>query len=189
MQYPERKGGHPAAIKPVGTQAATIVIRNNTIDGRAAAASAVCIMVGTNLNTQSSTVVSGNTCWQSGQFSAFMGGWAGTPLFFAPFWLNDALVFGNTFSGSSFLGFAFLNFTYASPLPNVVDVQSDSFNRARGNIIAQNDLSSWFSTEADISLGPLTSGNVFRGAFSGIVTDLGTLNVVSQDRRKRRGMK
>jgi len=169
-----RHGGHPAAIKPIDAEATLIVIRDNWIDSRKAYRSAVCIMTGDG-NDDSATIVEGNTCLLNGQFAAILGGWAGTPNFFNPFYLQNATIRGNRFVGKALLGIALMDFTY---LRN--DAQA-VVNRGHDNVMYRNDVSRFVATRAAVYLGPQTHDNVIVEDVRGRLVDQGTDNTV--DRR------
>jgi hypothetical protein len=176
LAFPHEQGGHPAAIKLVGNEALYNLVDENQVDTAVADASAVCILTGTNLNLASTTRVSKNTCTMNGQFGAFVGGWAGTPLFFPPFWVNDMFFVENVLNGSAKFGVSFMNFTY---IVNGVPLESQtSVSRSHGNFIVNNDMSRFETSHADLFFDVSTSNNVAIGEFRGSIINLGEQNEI-----------
>lgn len=163
-------GGHPAAVKVAGASARTLSIEDNvvTVNGWA---TAVCIMPGL-VNAESRTVIRGNRCAMSGQFAALLGGWAGNPGFFPPFFLRNALVEDNDFRGEAELGIGFLDWTYRPA------ASASLVNEASGNVLRGNRMQALRTNQAAVYFGEHTHDNVFVGHPHGAVIDLGTGNVV-----------
>ncbi len=166
-----RHGGHPAALKPLDSEATLVVVRGNRIDMRNAPLSAVCIMTG-NSNDESLTLIEGNTCIMNRQFAAILGGWAGTPNFFNASYMQNATIRENRFVGIGHLGIALKNFTYLN------NADMTLINKGHDNVAYNNDLRAFRTVRAEVDLGIMTHDNVFVDPFRGRVVDLGTDNTV-----------
>lgn len=166
-----RHGGHPAAIKPLDSEATLVVIRNNTVDMSDAPPSAVCVMTG-NSNEESLTLIEDNTCIMNRQFAAVLGGWAGTPNFFNPSYMQNATIRGNRFLGIAHLGIALLNFTYLR------NTDMTLVNKGHDNIAYNNDVRAFRSVRAAIDLGVMTRDNLIVDDFRGRIVNRGFHNTV-----------
>ncbi len=168
----KRHGGHPVAIKPIDVEAAKIFILGNDIDTRQAPMTAVCMMTGDS-NPASQTIIAGNLCMMNGQFAAILGGWAGTPGFFQPFFMQNATIVHNIFLGKSLLGIGLMDFTYLnSPAMTLV-------NTGHANSVHDNYGSGFLATKAAVFLGPQTTGNTIVNNMRGGIIDQGTGNTVT----------
>ena len=170
----KRHGGHPVAIKPIDVEAANIFILGNDIDSRQAPKSAVCIMTG-DKNPASKTVIAGNLCVMNGQFAAVLGGWAGTPGFFQPFFMQNTTIVRNIFLGKALLGIGLMNFTYLNNAAMTLT------NTGHANNVHDNYGSGFLGVKAAIFLGPQTTGNTIVNNMRGGVIDQGTGNTVTRN--------
>jgi len=168
-----RHGGHPAAIKPLDSEATLVVIRNNEVDMRAAPLTSVCIMTG-NGNEESLTLIEDNTCVMNRQFAAILGGWAGTPNFFNPSYMQNATIRGNRFVGRAHLGIALKNFTFLN------DPDMTLINKGHDNVLYNNDARAFRTLRAAIDLGVMTHDNVVVDDFRGRVVNRGFHNFVQE---------
>ena len=166
-----RHGGHPAAIKPLDSEATLVVIRNNQVDMRNAPLTAVCIMTG-NSNDESLTLIEDNTCTMNRQFAAILGGWAGTPNFFNPSYMQNATIRGNRFLGIAHLGIALMNFTYLR------NTDMTLINKGHDNIAYNNDVKSFRTVRAAVDLGVMTRDNLIVDDFRGRIVNRGFHNTV-----------
>ena len=181
----KRHGGHPAAIKPIDAQAKLIVIQDNSIDCRNAYPTAIGIMTG-NSNANSKTIIENNHCQMNHQFAGILGGWAGTPGFFDPFYMQNAEIRNNTFSGHALFGLAWLDFNFVNskgvPVADMAVV-----NKASNNVVEGTDLSDFSWARAAAYLGPSTHNNTLTGPFRGRVRNPvkndGTDNTIYGDRQ------
>ena len=166
-----RSGGHPAVLKPIDSEAALVVVRNNQIDMRQGPKTAVCIMTG-NGNEESFTYIEKNTCIMKDQFAAVLGGWAGTPGFFNPSYMQNATIRTNRFLGRAHLGFAMINFTFLK-IPNMTLI-----NKGHDNVFYDNDMRVFRATRATVDLGALTRDNIIIDDLRGKVVNRGFHNTV-----------
>ena len=168
----KRHGGHPVAIKPIDVEATKIFILGNDIDSRQAPRSAVCIMTG-DRNPASKTVIAGNLCEMNGQFAAVLGGWAGTPGFFQPFFMQNTTIIRNIFLGKALLGIGLMDFTYLNNAGMMLT------NTGHANSVHDNYGSGFLGVKAAVFLGPNTAGNTIVNNMRGGVMDQGTGNTVT----------
>jgi hypothetical protein len=175
-----RHGGHPAAIKPIDSEAALVIIRGNRIDMSDGPRTGVCIMTG-NANDLGSTRIVDNTCVMKGQFAAVLGGWAGTPGFFNPSYMQNTTVHSNRFLGRAMFGFALRNFTFLQ------DPTMTLANLGHDNVVYNNDARAFIATRAAVDLGLMTRNNVVINDFRGDVVDRGVKNTVDTQPNSRTG--
>lgn len=180
LAFPQLAGGHPAAIKIIGNEALYTLVEDNRVDLSLADTGAVCVMTGTVENSDASIRVSGNSCIMNGQFSALLGGWAGTPGFFPASWIDHLVFSSNILHGHAFFGAAFMNFTYS--VAGVVLPSQTSVSRSRSNFIFGNNWSKFKSEVADLFFDVSTVSNSAWGTFSGQVIDLGTQNHIMNEK-------
>jgi hypothetical protein len=166
-----RRGGHPAAIKPLDSEAALVIIRNNTVDMRKAPPTAVCMLTG-NSNEESLTLIEGNTCAINRQFAVLLGGWAGTPNFFNPSYMQNAVIRDNRFLGIAHLGIALVNFTYLR------NAEMTLINKGRDNIAYDNDVRAFRAVRAAVDLGIATRDNIIIDIFRGRIVNRGVSNTI-----------
>ena len=169
----KRHGGHPVAIKPIDNEAARVFILRNDIDSRAAYRTAACIMTGDS-NPASKTVIAGNVCEMNGQFAAILGGWAGTPNFFQPFFMQNTTIVRNIFLGKALLGIALMDFTY---LDNAAMTLT---NAGHANSVHDNYATGFLATRAAVFLGPQTTANTIVEDMRGAIVDQGAGNTVTR---------
>jgi hypothetical protein len=170
-----RRGGHPAAIKPLDSEAALVIIRNNTVDMRKAPPTAVCMMTG-NSNEESLTLIEGNTCAINRQFAVLLGGWAGTPNFFNPSYMQNAVIRDNRFLGIAHLGIALMNFTYLN------NKEMTLINKGHDNIVYDNNVRFFKAVRAAVDLGVATRDNIIIDTFRGPVVNRGVSNTIETNR-------
>ena len=170
-----RRGGHPAAIKPLDSEAALVIIRNNVVDMRQATRTAVCLLTG-NSNEQSLTLIEGNTCTVNRQFAVLLGGWAGTPNFFNPSYMQNAIIRRNRFLGIAHLGIALKNFTYLRNADMTV------INEGHDNIAYDNDVRGFTAVRAAVDLGIATHDNIIIDDFRGRIVNRGVSNTIESSR-------
>lgn len=166
-----RHGGHPAAIKPLDSEAALVIVRDNSIDMRQGPRTGVCVMTG-NSNEASATRINGNTCTMDGQFAAILGGWAGTPGFFNPSYMQNANMRENRFFGRGLFGVALLNFSFLT-IPDMTLI-----NKGHDNVVYNNDVKLFRATRNAVDLGLLTRDNVVVEDFRGSIRDRGYHNTI-----------
>ena len=172
-------GGHPAALKVIGVRAKSVLIEDNTI-AVSGYPSAVCLMAGADAFQPLEDIsfeIRRNHCTMDGQFAALQAGWAGLLPFYPPFYLRNAIVEDNVFTGTARFGIPFLDWTYIGPgagaLPN------DVTNRGRTNVFRNNDLTGFAATENGLVFWNSTFDNLFVGATGGSVVDQGTNNRIN----------
>ena len=166
-------GGHPAVLKVIGSEASQVLIADNdvTLSGWH---TAICIMPG--LTNRAGTMqIRNNYCQMSGQFAALLAGWAGTPGFFPPFYLQNSVVENNVFEGTAQYGVAFADFAF---LPARV---ADEVNRGNNNLFQGNSFLGLETSQAALYFGPRTRENVFIGDPNGRVIDRGRRNQISAE--------
>ncbi len=166
-----RHGGHPAAIKPLDSEAALVIIRGNRVDMRPGPRTGVCIMTG-NSNKLSATRIVDNTCIMNGQFAAILGGWAGNPGFFNPSFMQNATIRENQFVGRSLFGYALLNFSFLNNSDMALD------NKGHDNVFYNNEVRAFVATRAAVDLGLLTRDNIVVDDLRGRVVNRGFHNTV-----------
>jgi hypothetical protein len=169
----DQHGGHPASIKVAAAEAARLVIANNRVR-MWGETTAVCIMPG--LVNEGDVVIRDNHCSMDGQFAGLLGGWAGTPGLFGPFYLSNANVRDNRFDGTAYLGIAFSDFAFTGFNPGE---DQDLINQGHDNVFTGNDLSELSTTRAALYFGDSTHDNQFMGDPGGAVEDYGTNNDVT----------
>ena len=168
-----RNGGHPAAIKPVNIEAKSVIITDNRIDIRRGWASGSCIMTG-NSNESSSTLIQGNVCAMHGQFAAILGGWAGTPGFFGPFYMRNTTIGQNVFKGTALLGLALLDFTFLN------QASMAEVNKGHNNVMYDNSFKQFIASRAIVYLGSSTYDNRLAVGDIGAIVNLGKGNKVTR---------
>ncbi|MBT5806426.1 MAG: hypothetical protein HOI16_03915 [Actinobacteria bacterium] len=166
-----RHGGHPAAIKPLDSEAALVIVRDNSIDMRQGPKTGVCVMTG-NSNKASATRINGNTCNMKGQFAAILGGWAGTPGLFNPSYMHNASIRENRFIGRGLFGVALLNFSFLK----IRDMAL--INKGHDNVVYNNDVKLFRASRHAVELGLLTRDNVVVEDFRGSIRDRGYHNTI-----------
>ena len=166
-----RHGGHPAAIKPLDSEAALVVVRDNQVDMRKAHRTAVCILTG-NSNDESTTLIENNTCVMGGQFAAILGGWAGTPNFFGPSYMQNASIRNNRFVGRAHVGLGLMNFTYLK------NADMTLINKGHDNVFYNNDVRAFRTSKAAIYLSALTRDNIVIDDLRGRVVNRGIQNSI-----------
>lgn len=163
------KGGHPVALKVIANTADEVIIEGNDIETRDHPTGA-CIMSGL-LNFDGRTVIRGNRCDMDGQFAAILGGWAGTPGFFPPFYLHHAEITDNRFEGNALFGAVFVDYRFDPPSPG-----ADLHNEAHANLFQDNDWSRFQAGRSTMYFGLSSHDNVVRDTLPGAVEDYGIDN-------------
>jgi hypothetical protein len=166
-------GGHPAVLKVVGTEAKSVLIADNEVQ-LTGEPTAICIMPGL-VNRKGSMSIQNNHCKMDGQFAAVLAGWAGAPIFFPPFYLQNSVVEDNVFEGSGQFGVAFADFDW---IPNS---GGDEVNKGNRNLFQNNSFDNFTADQAALYFGPTTFKNEYIGNPNGIVIDLGKRNQVVPD--------
>ncbi len=176
----EIPGGHPASLKVAAAEAAQLIISGNQVR-MWGESSAVCIMPGL-VNPEGSVLISDNHCSMDGQYAGLLGGWAGTPGLFGPFYLRNADIRDNVFEGTAYLGIAFSDFDFTGFNPGEA---MDLVNRGRGNVFRGNNLEGLQTDRAALYYGDNARDNVFYGSPGGSVEDYGSNNELVRQVRAR----
>jgi arylsulfatase A-like enzyme len=169
----DQPGGHPAAIKVAAAEAGRLVIADNRVR-MSGWPTAVCIMPG--LVNDGRNVIRDNHCSMDGQFAGLLGGWAGTPGLFGPFYLSNATIENNRFDGTSYLGIAFSDFAFTGFNPG--DSQ-DLVNEGHDNVFSGNDMTGLSTSGPALYFGDNTHDNQYFGDPSGPVENYGSNNSFS----------
>ncbi len=166
-------GGHPAVLKVIASEAASVHIADNDVTLRGWP-TAICIMPGLS-NKKGTMLIENNHCDMDGQFAALLAGWAGFPLFFPPFYLQNSVVRGNLFEGTAQNGVVFSDFSF-DPNSNF-----DEVNLGNGNLFEDNDMTGLQIDGVGLFFDERTKKNQFIGDPNGPVVDLGKKNEVVAD--------
>lgn len=162
-------GGHPAAIKLSGSNAAFSSIKGNNITTTGNSAG-VCIMI-SNVNPNSSGHIENNYCEMEGQFSGIQVGWIGSAFLYEPAGAVNLNIENNYFSGRSVVGIDFLN------LQTNIFPTEDLVNKSTGNRVLNNDFSDLTTDIADVIFDSLTLDNQY--SVNSDVIDFGDNNIMS----------
>ena len=174
--YPGLRGGYPAALKLNGVDIADVTILNNDITAGGGSRTMVCMeefeIPPSRFHPIRLTEISGNRCTMGGIFAGLLGGWAGLLPFNGPGSMNNAIVTNNTFLGTAAFGMAMLDFKVPSaPDNNLVNTSHD-------DVFRNNNFLAFTAGKASLYFGPSTHDNIFVGALSGTIVNLGKHNVI-----------
>jgi hypothetical protein len=108
----------------------------------------------------------------NGQFAAILGGWAGTPGFFNPSYMQNANIRENRFIGRGLFGVALVNFSFLK-IPDMTLI-----NKGHDNVVYNNDVKLFRASRHAVELGLLTRDNVLVEDFRGSIRDRGYHNTI-----------